>query len=238
MTYSVDDLVASLGANHIGQEAMDLVALQKQLSQALPKPAALDMQKVNHTPYPQPYNTPTSRTPSTSFAFEQTRLARSRSCSVASFNAMPESISEMPQELGYEDDYSMDEDERMVDEMLYPSPVTTRHNASNDYSFHSHSFQVDLSPQKMYSPQAADYSEASQTSSFATTDPFYLAQLQASQAPPTGSHFTFLGRPPQQSPFVAGSQNLTRRSSIGRVSNFPTLGEPTQAYAFSAAAAR
>lgn len=28
MTYSVDDLVATLGANHIGQEAMDLAALQ------------------------------------------------------------------------------------------------------------------------------------------------------------------------------------------------------------------
>jgi hypothetical protein len=28
MSFSVDDLVASLGASHIGQEAMDLAALQ------------------------------------------------------------------------------------------------------------------------------------------------------------------------------------------------------------------
>lgn len=199
------------------------------------------MQILHHTPYAQPYNTPTSRTPSTSFAFEQSRLARSRSCSVAGLNAMPEPISEMPQELGYgyDDDFSMDEDERMVDEMLYPpSPVATRHHSSIDQSFHSHSFQVDRASQKLYSPHANDYHEASQTSSFTTTDPFYLAQLQASQAPPTASHFSFLGRPSQQSPFVAGSQNLSRRSSIGRISNFPALGEPTQAFAFSAAAAR
>lgn len=198
------------------------------------------MQKVHPASYAQPYNTPTSRTPSTSFAFEQTRLARSRSCSIASLNAVPEPINEMPQELGYvyDDDFSMDEDERMVDEMLSPSPVTTRQNSSTDHSFQAHSFQVDRSSQRVYSPHATDYSEAGQTSLFATTDPFYLAQLQASQAPQSASHFTFLGRPSQQSPFtVAGSQNVGRRASIGRLSSFPPLGEASQAFTFTTQAA-
>jgi hypothetical protein len=35
MSVSVDDLVASLSANHIGQEATDLAALQAQLAQTL-----------------------------------------------------------------------------------------------------------------------------------------------------------------------------------------------------------
>ncbi|CAL1702041.1 unnamed protein product [Somion occarium] len=240
MSISVDDLVASLGANHIGQEAIDLAALQ--LSQALPKhtgPTALDMQKVHHGGYTQPYNTPTNRTPSTSFSFEHARLARSRSCSVASRNARPESISEVSQELGYDDD-RMDEDERMVDEMLFPSsPVSacsySTHFPSNDHSFYPRSFQTDHPISTMHSPHSMEYGEASPTSTFANTDPFYLAQLQASQASTSASHFAFLGSPAQQSPFVPSSRR-TRGSSIGRVSTFPGLTESSQTFALSAAA--
>ena len=43
-----------------------------------------------------------------------------------------------------------------------------------------------------------------QPSLFATTDPFYLAQLAAQQSGPAPSFFSQFGKPAQQSPFLTG----------------------------------
>ncbi|KAF9004778.1 hypothetical protein BDQ17DRAFT_1325570 [Cyathus striatus] len=64
MTISVDDLVSSLNSSHIGQEAMDLAALQAQLAQAFfnqfpssAAPTPIPRKRSTHT---QPCNTPTA----------------------------------------------------------------------------------------------------------------------------------------------------------------------------------
>ncbi|KIY71845.1 hypothetical protein CYLTODRAFT_486955 [Cylindrobasidium torrendii FP15055 ss-10] len=157
----MDDLVASLSSNHIGQEAMDLAALQAQLAQAFGQQAS----KESFTPHR--CNTPTPRSPSTTMNWTPS----------LPLNRRPST-----------DDYMRDaedmEDERMVEDLLMStSPVAPR-------------------------PRTA----AECQSSFTTTDPFYLAQLQAMQHPAPPSVFAQLGRQTHASPFHSGTPTPPREA--------------------------
>ncbi|KAL4241324.1 hypothetical protein ABKN59_000085 [Abortiporus biennis] len=186
MSISVDDLVATLSSNHIGQEAMDLAALQAQLSQTLFCPSYDQQQKAHH-----PTNTPTCRTPSSSFCWDRSEFHHDREPDVQ----------------------EMDEDEQMVEDMLCQpsSPVATHvpyfpsppASPSSSYS----------ASRKYNSPSSQTFSSQHEYSTvngslFTTTDPFYMAQVQASQKSPA-SYFTHNGRPSQQSPFMIPHQNHT-----------------------------
>lgn len=189
MSFSVDDLVASLGASHIGQEAMDLAALQAQLAATLfPARAAASH---HHHHHHQPCTTPLARTPSGSISMGGVSLdvamamrtgantnSRRGSCS-APHHARNEHTPAVAHHLhlnlnlhhyhhhhhhlpAFDD--AFDEDERMVEELLLPPP-TPAHNPAPP----SPSFRHDLA------------SPTSPLNTFTSSDPFYLSQLQASQ---------------------------------------------------------
>ncbi|KAF8816501.1 hypothetical protein BYT27DRAFT_6396588 [Phlegmacium glaucopus] len=162
MSFSVEDLVSSLSKSHISQEANDLAILQ--LAQSL-------FSASNSTSRGGPsrglQNTQPCNTP----------MARTRASSFVSWNRQ---TSQRLAELHL--DHDMEEDERMVEELLIPSspmspsfhkpgtphfstsPVSSSHISSSSASSQSHS---DL---------------CSPSSVFTSTDPFYIAQLQASQS--------------------------------------------------------
>ena len=210
MSFSVDDLVCSFSSNHIGQEAMDLATLQvclhsalisdtlkvflpfcqAQLSETLfggpsygrqPQMRIPDRGRSKNT---QPCNTPIARTRSSSISewgngngMAVDSRHRSRSNSSACLD-------------------DMEEDERMVEELLIPSSPLTASNphisnpfpstSSATYLSTTSSFQgpIPTSPhtQTAFASYGSDTSPSSPSSSqFTTTDPFYIAQLQASQ---------------------------------------------------------
>ncbi|KAI1793033.1 hypothetical protein LXA43DRAFT_304579 [Ganoderma leucocontextum] len=203
---SVDDLVASLNANHIGQEAMELAALQAQLQQTL-----LAQQMSSHmspgATRGGPLNSPVLRAPSASISLDPAEVVWVRHTSVSS-TRMRCSIDETQ-----EADEMMDEDERMVEDLLTSptspsSPARTPQTSvssvhapasSSAYrprktSLSVHMIPLDHSHYELPSPN---------TSLFATTDPFYLASLQngLSHAPST-SVFAQAARPAAHSPFL------------------------------------
>ena len=118
----------------------------------------------------------------------------------------------------------MDEDERMVEDLLCPSSpmasnTATPHISSgstlpsvtpfNPTDFHKYGMVPSScsghGPHMELTPSSA--------SVFTTTDPFYLAQLQATQQRPTGtSFFATAGRPSSQSPFVSAEQSNASNS--------------------------
>ncbi|KAF9268319.1 hypothetical protein L218DRAFT_995049 [Marasmius fiardii PR-910] len=192
MSISVEDLVCSLSSSHIGQEAMDLAALQAQLAQAFfnqsTEPSS-SSQKSSSEPFYQPCNTPTGRTSSTSFSWAGAEAQR-----VSRWNS-----EEMTREL---DDV---EDERMVEDILLPSsPVSA--GVSSTFPTRPRGTSRSQSRNIPKSPSSPSFSPET-SSIFTSTDPFYLAQLQAMQtAPSSSSVFSQLGRPSQQSPFVNQQQ--------------------------------
>ncbi|KIK54454.1 hypothetical protein GYMLUDRAFT_905745 [Collybiopsis luxurians FD-317 M1] len=153
----------------------------------------------------QPCNTPTGRTPSSSFSWGQ--------------------VMDVQQRLSRRnpDDMIDDaEDERMVEEILMPSsPASAGHHPSASFALQQqlnsssspksqnkgHWFTSAANPSS--NPSSPSVSDPS--SSFASTDPFYLAQLQAMQTSAAPSAFSQLGRPSQHSPFV---QAQPRRESF------------------------
>ncbi|KAJ6567266.1 hypothetical protein DFH09DRAFT_832766, partial [Mycena vulgaris] len=183
MSLSMDDLCASLSSSHVGQEAMDLAALQVQLAQTLfcqsMSSSAIPQRKDD---YPQPCNTPTGRTPSASFSWGQM--------------IDPSRHSESAPRRNTEDHFrdEMEEDERMVEDLLIPtSPMSPKQQQ------HSGAGRAQQSSPTYPASEAAP-------SLFTTTDPFYMAQLQAAQnyvAPP--SVFSQAAFPSQQSPFMMHS---------------------------------
>ncbi|KAI0366425.1 hypothetical protein BV20DRAFT_1038383 [Pilatotrama ljubarskyi] len=206
MSISVDDLVASLNANHIGQEAIELAALQ--LSQTLSNPIPFN------APRAAPLNTPISRTPSSSFSWEAADATWGNRGSVSS-SKMRCSIDESPRESD-----EMDEDERMVEDLLFSPSSPTSPSASfsrappstsaapatssstpasalrqRKASLSMHMIPLEHSHHDLPSPN---------TSLFATTDPFYLASLQSAHthAPASSSVFAQAGRPSTHSPFM------------------------------------
>jgi len=186
MSLSIDDLCASLSSSHVGQEAMDLAALQVQLAQTLfGQTMSSTSVPQRQEEYAQPCNTPTTRTPSASFSWGQM--------------VDPSRFSEPASRRNAEDHFrdETEEDERMVEDLLIPtspaSPMSAKQNTP----------VVGISQQS--SPTFAS-SDAS-SSLFTTTDPFYMAQLQAAQnygvSPP--SVFSQAAFPSQQSPFMIHS---------------------------------
>ncbi|KAI0346974.1 hypothetical protein BDW22DRAFT_482001 [Trametopsis cervina] len=202
MSLSVDDLVASFSSSHIGQEQMDLAALQAQLAQIL-----------YHSPL-------ASRGTGTA-----TPVARTRSNSLAgpSYDDTNSSDSMM----------ATDDDERMVEDLLFPSSPS-----SSSSSMYSPSTATFSTPSSHYTSSHSHYTRHSRQSSlstpfpppssssshhthnvanmnhsmasnggagsiFATTDPFYLAAQSQSQAPAPSSFLAQYARPQQQSsPFL------------------------------------
>ncbi|KAH9950052.1 hypothetical protein B0H21DRAFT_21290 [Amylocystis lapponica] len=208
MSISVDDLVASLSSNHIGQEQLDLATLHAQLAQTLFAQPPNTVQSASHREYAQPSNTPLARTPSSSVCWEAGDFARGRSSSVAS----------MSQRHGADDHRrdleDMDEDERMVEDLLFCSPPASAGATTTSFSF-THQRMLSSSPQNHSDIHSRMHGSSSRsctfdhgqyelppanTSMFATTDPFFMAQLQAAQTP---SVFAQAGRPSQHSPFLA-----------------------------------
>ncbi|KAL0581204.1 hypothetical protein V5O48_000792 [Marasmius crinis-equi] len=207
MSLSVDDLVCSLSSSHIGQEATDLAALQAQLTQAFFGQSSATFtqspSKNSSSDADQPCNTPTGRTPSTSFSWGSAEVQRFTRRNVE------ETVDDV-------------EDERMVEDILIPSsptpagPSSTFGHQPSFRTHRSHSRSTPISP-----PTSPSY--GTDSSIFTSTDPFYLAQLQAMQthnaSSPT-SVFSQLGRPSQQSPFVNQGQK------------YDSFGYPTSSVSF------
>ncbi|KAJ7477130.1 hypothetical protein B0H11DRAFT_1633087, partial [Mycena galericulata] len=183
MSLSMDDLCASLSSSHVGQEAMDLAALQVQLAQTLfsQSLSSASMPR-RQDDYAQPCNTPTSRTPSASFSWGP-MLDPSRHS---------DPTSRRNSEDHFRDE--TDEDERMVEDLLIPtSPMSPK--------------QPTVAAGRSQQSSSTYPSSDPTSSLFTTTDPFYMAQLQAAQnygvSPP--SVFSQAAFPSQQSPFVMHS---------------------------------
>ena len=120
----------------------------------------------------------------------------------------------------YEPIDAMDEDERMVEDMLFdasPAPSAVPSYPASQmppaspthYARHSRKSSVS-SP---FSSVHYDVPPANNTSLFATTDPFYLAQLAATQNAAPTSFFSQFGKPPQQSPFLKGHPFAHRQNA-------------------------
>lgn len=227
MSISVDDLVASLSGNHIGQEAMDLATLQvlsppfntftcssphllspqAQLAQTLFSqeiPPNMLAQSGHHQDVGdvQLCNTPTSRTRSSSLSFGQMgdmSLAhrRRRSSSVTSRSRSCKN-SAVPVDDNWEDVDEMDEDEQMVEDLVTPSSPMSAGSSVSNFAF----TQRRMSSSSASRSPAASTQNSYDASLFTTTDPFYMAQLQASQNPQSNSAFAQSGRPAQHSPFL------------------------------------
>ncbi|KAF7354964.1 hypothetical protein MSAN_01411500 [Mycena sanguinolenta] len=193
MSLSMDDLCASLSSSHVGQEAIDLAALQVQLAQTLfcqSMAASSAAQQQRQGDYAQPCNTPTGRTPSASFSWSPMAMIDS------SLQPNPPITPRRNADEHVVRD-EMEEDERMVEDLLIPtSPM------SSPMSAKSHTPATPQSQQT--SPM---YPASPETSLFTTTDPFYIAQSQAAQhfgvSPP--SVFSQTAFPSQQSPFLIHS---------------------------------
>jgi hypothetical protein len=106
-------------------------------------------------------------------------------------------------------DSMMEDDERMVEDLLFPSsPATTappqfahpQASASSHYARHSRKSSLSTP----YSQMHYDI-PPSNNSIFATTDPFYLAQMQAAQTA-APSFFSQFSKQSQQSPFMKAHQ--------------------------------
>lgn len=180
MSISVDDLVSSLSSSHIGEEATDLAILQAQLAQVLFEQSIVgaNAQQVPQG-YTQPSSTPTGRTP----------------CSWG-----------QDRQYWRPTDGDDSEDEQIVEDLLMPSSpgptsqfstLSQQHPPSAAYGYSTYSST------SSYNPEQAR--EASPSASiFTSTDPFYMAQVQASQTFTTSPQSVFSqgGRPAQSSPFM------------------------------------
>lgn len=157
-------------------------------------------------------NTPISCTPTATSFWERPDFDRRRSNSVASMGSR-----HVAEEHEYESVDAMDEDERMVEDMLFdqpsapsaapaypamppPSPTHyARHSRKPSVSSPFSNVHYDVPPPN--------------NSLFATTDPFYLAQLAASSQSTAPSYFTQFGKPSQQSPFLKGHPFAHRQNA-------------------------
>ncbi|KAJ7929189.1 hypothetical protein B0H13DRAFT_2248196 [Mycena leptocephala] len=123
MSLSIEDLCASLSSSHVGQEAMDLAALQVQLAQTLfCQSMASASATQRQDDYAQPCNTPTGRTPSASFSWGQ-MVDPSRQSDPAPRRSTDEHSHD-----------EMEEDERMVEDLLIPnSPMPQNPTAESSH---------------------------------------------------------------------------------------------------------
>ncbi|PPQ99683.1 hypothetical protein CVT26_009109 [Gymnopilus dilepis] len=203
MSFSVDDLASSFSSSHIGQEAIDLAALQAQLAEALlggsagPGHARGCHVSSGHKQYAtQPCSTPAPRTPSLSSSLNNSWVTDASSKRGSYISS------------AYMDD--MEEDERMVEELLIPASPTLGSVSGSHYGNPPATFSLTTAhntDSNMYSvcERPSEPSPTSpSTSAFTSTDPFYLAQLQAlaNPTPQPQSIFAQNGRLAQNSPFA------------------------------------
>lgn len=183
MSLSVDDLVASFSSNHIGQEAIDLAALQAQLAQVIfAQQSGLSIKPTKHI---RPCNTPTSATVP---------------CSWSRVSPIDE--------IEYQDERMVEEllipatQAQVQTQSHFQTQTQTHHiypSYHPPYSPASESFYPTFDPSQ---PCTAAPPHSSQ---FTSTDPFYIAQMQEMQR--QGGTFTRLGRPDERSPFLLGAQS-------------------------------
>jgi hypothetical protein len=213
-----------------------LLIIQAQLSQTLftqPFPSIPNNEQSiprYRNVYSQPCNTPITRTPSASFS-RGPPTPRRRS-SVASRPSVDETVRE--------GDESMEEDERMVEDILMSSsPISTNAPISTNvspsqFAFSNHPPNSGANHTISLQPQLSTQVESPPNSStFTCTDPFYIAQLQASNSVPQ-SLFAQTARPPQHSPFLNqhGPHNQDRREKHAHLpplqldTNSVSLGAP------------
>ena len=146
-------------------------------------------------------NTPTTRTRSSSFSFGQmgdmTMMHRRNSSTASRTRSRKNSV---VVDESWDDVDEMDEDEQMVEDLVTPSsPMST--SVPNFTISHHHQRSSSTSSHSGITQNS--YPESSSASLFTTTDPFYIAQLQAAQNPqPATSIFAQSGRPAQHSPFL------------------------------------
>ncbi|KAG6906562.1 hypothetical protein DXG01_013190 [Tephrocybe rancida] len=208
MSISIDELTNSFSASHVGQEAMDLAALQAQLAQTLFGQSIAQSSRPQmvsrKTSFTQPCNTPTY----TNF----------------SHFSEPQSATTGPSSWSFDSSRDdMEEDERMVEDLLVPRSPTA---STLQYSLSSWS-----------KTHYTTNSQTSETSSFTTTDPFYLAQFQAQHQKATSpySAFSELGKLPQQSSFQCASS--PRREHHNSNASAPALALETHSFFVAASAA-
>lgn len=143
----------------------------------------------------QPCNTPTSRTRSSSLSFGQMGdvSRQRRSSSITTPNRSRNNSISVQNAWGDMDE--MDEDEAMVEDLLTPSSPG---GASVPMPAYAH--QQSSARSQTY----GGYTESPSSSLFTSTDPFYIAQMQALQNPQhrTNSAFAQAGRPSEYSPFL------------------------------------
>lgn len=110
---------------------------------------------------------------------------------------------------GWPDVDEMDEDEQMVEDLLAPSSPMSASATAPNFAPYSNPQLPSTSSSSRRQSQSNGYPEPNSGSLFTTTDPFYIAQLQASQnpQPAPNSIFAQTGRPAQQSPFIQHSYN-------------------------------
>ncbi|KAH8113288.1 hypothetical protein DFH11DRAFT_1544986 [Phellopilus nigrolimitatus] len=230
MTFSVDDLVASLSSNHIGQEAIDLATLQAQLAQTL---AYSQQQQHHQAASAQGHcNTPTARTPTTSFAnWSVLEQRRSRSSSSASAVPRKGSFSGCDSDMIMEENMDADDEyavEQLVGSGAGPaysdpsSPIRYRERSDTLYmqnQAHAYTHPSNQNQARYaYANADAMFDCTSPTaSSFARSDPFYAAaeasSRQAHQAT-QNSFFAQIGRPAQHSPFYAAQAAATPQGAF------------------------
>ncbi|PCH41572.1 hypothetical protein WOLCODRAFT_137477 [Wolfiporia cocos MD-104 SS10] len=202
MSLSVDDLVSAFNSNHIGQEAIDLANLHAQLAQVLRAQPCSSSQSIPGRRYPRS-NTPLARTPSSSFSWESSEFTRGRSSSSAS------ATHRWGAEERAWDPEDNEDDERMVEDMLLSPPASSRQNAASSAAMSSGSEMLSRQSSMQHISSSFGYAQnelpSPNSSMFATTDPFYTAQLQASQNP-TSPLFAQAGRLPPHSPFGLAQQ--------------------------------
>lgn len=158
-----------------------------------------------------PATTPICRTPSTSISMDVSEAAWIRNNSISS-TKMRCSIDDGQHEAGEE----MDEDERMVEDLLCASPASPSsppgsfarapppsgapQTSSSAFRPRKTSLSMHMIP--IDHPHHHELPSPN-TSLFATTDPFYLASLQGGHGlPASGSAFAQAGRPSAHSPFL------------------------------------
>ncbi|KAG2071850.1 hypothetical protein BDR04DRAFT_1153870 [Suillus decipiens] len=210
MSVSVDDLVASLNANHIGQEAIDLAALQAQLAQTLFAHQISPSCASSSSPNPygnasaircdpahvQHCTTPTTRTPSASISWPAGYVPieitqKKRSNSIICPRSRRPSVDE-----GWCDPDELDE-ERMVEDMIVPSSPQSPKTFIWGYT------GLKGAPTPAPTPMAIVSTPIDSQSLFTTTDPFYLQASQGTATPQSSSSiFTNSGHPSNHSPFV------------------------------------
>jgi hypothetical protein len=192
---SVDDLVNSFGASSIGQEARDLAALQAQLAATLFASSSASSFSQAQQPF--------ASTSAGANAFASSSRARTNSTSLSIPVQRGRShqhqhqqhqhqhqhqqrcttpLARTPSSSSFYDANGMDEDydERMVEDLLLPSP-----SPNTSSSYHPSYPSAFPSTTSYHHPQQHTDAETEMEADhdlFATTDPFFLAQVQAQKA--------------------------------------------------------